>query len=136
MTRTEQGFSLVEALVAALIIGVAVVPLLRLVPGIIGPGQISGDELRLGAAATRKSEELIHRMRASIAGVVSGAEACPDLPNCRIEWTVTIEQTSAITGVGSLRTLATVACQDSDVSGSCDAGEPRVRFDTKVTSRP
>lgn len=136
MTRGRPGFSLVEVLVAALIIGVAVVPLLQLFPGTFGTQQISGDYLRLGAAGVRKSEEIINRLRADITSVVSGAETCTDLPNCRIEWTIAIELSSAVPGVGSLRTLTTIACQDQNASNSCDAGEPQVRYDTKITSRP
>jgi len=136
MTRSQRGFSLIEVLVAMLIIGVAIIPLLQLLPGTIAPGQISSDELHLGAVGTRKTEELINRLRANIASVVSGGEACPDLPNCRVEWTIATEQSSAVTGVGSLRTLATVACQDNNASATCDAGEPQLLFNTKITSRP
>lgn len=136
MSGRTQGFSLIEVLVAALIIGVAVVPLLQLLPGTFASGQLSGDELRLGAVAVRKTEEIINRLRADITSVVSGAEACPDLTNCWVQWTIATELSSGITGVGSLRTLATIACQDQNTSNSCDAGEPQARFDTKITSRP
>lgn len=136
MTRSPRGFSLIEVLVAALIIGVAVVPLLQLLPGTFGAQQVSGDELRLGAVGVRKTEEIINRLRADITSVVSGAEVCPDLPNCWVQWTIATELSSGVTGVGSLRTLATSACQDQNTSNTCDAGEPQVRFDTKITSRP
>lgn len=136
MSGRARGFSLVEVLVAALIIGVAVVPLLQLFPGTFGTQQISGDHLRLAAVGVRKSEEIINRLRSDITSVVSGAETCTDLPNCRVEWTIATEASSAVAGVGSLRTLTTIACQDQDASNSCDAGEPQARYDTKITSRP
>lgn len=132
----EAGVTLIELLVAAAIIGVALIPLLQIVPGTLGPAQVSEVQLRLEAAATRKTEELVGRLRANIAGVPSGAEVCADLANCRLTWTITTELSSATPGVGALVMLSTVACQDRDSSGTCDAGEEQVRLDTKVTSRP
>jgi prepilin-type N-terminal cleavage/methylation domain-containing protein len=132
----EAGVTLVELLVAAAIIGVALIPLLQMVPGTLGPAQVSDVHLRLETAAVRKTEELIGRLRANIAGVASGAEACADFANCRLVWTIATEASSPAPGVGALVRLSTVACVDSNGSGACDAGEEQVRLDTKVTSRP
>jgi hypothetical protein len=132
----------VELLVAAAIIAVALVPLLQVVPGTLGQAQTSDAQLRLAAVATRKTEELIHLLRVNIGGPVSGTETCDDpadpadLPRCRVEWTIATELSSTTPGVGRLKTVTTVACQDRDASGTCDAGEEQVRYDTKVTSRP
>jgi hypothetical protein len=123
-------------LVAAAIVGVALIPLLQMLPGALGPAQTSDVHLRLETAAVRKTEELIGRLRANIAGVPSGTEACPDLANCRLAWTIATEASSPSPGVGALVRLSTVACVDSDGSGACDVGEEQVRLDTKVTSRP
>lgn len=132
----EAGVTLIELLVAAAIIGVALIPLLQMVPGTLGPAQVSDVQLRLETSATRKTEELVGRLRANIAGEPSGGEVCADLANCRLTWTIATEASSATAGVGALVRLSTVACQDSDASGTCDPGEEQVRLDTKVTSRP
>lgn len=134
--RGERGATLLDLLVAAAIIGVALIPLLQLVPGMLASAQVPDTALRLNAAATRKMEELIAVLRANIGGASSGAEACPDLLDCRIEWTVTTEQSSASPGVGRLAAVAVLACQDRDASGACDTADEQVRLDTKVTSRP
>ena len=134
--RNERGFTLLELLVALMLIGIAVVPLLQLLPGTLVPAQVTDTDLRLSAAGARKTEELINQLRSDINGVGSGAQACADLPNCRLEWIIATEASSAVTNVGALKTIATVACQDSDANGACGPAEPQVRFDTKVTSRP
>jgi len=134
--RGQRGFTLVELLVAALILGIAIIPLLQVIPGTLAPAQVSETDLRLGAAATRKTEEIVGRLRSDINSVTSGAEACADLPNCLLQWTITIELSSVAPGVGSLRTIATIACRDANANSACDAGEAQVRYDTKVTSRP
>ena len=136
MRRIEHGFTLVEVLVAMAIIGVAVVPLLILLPGSLGPTQVSDADLRLGAAGVRKLEELTNRLRVDINSVGSGAETCSDLPTCRLEWTIATELSSGTTGVGVLKTIALTACQDGDANSVCDAAENQIRFDAKVTSRP
>ena len=136
MSRTERGFTLIEVLVAMAILGVAVVPLLILLPGSLGPAQVSDADLRLGAAGVRKMEELTNRLRADINSMGSGTETCSDLPTCRLAWTIATELSSGTTGVGSLKTVALIACQDGDSNGVCDAAENQMRFDAKVTSRP
>ncbi|MDQ7840638.1 MAG: prepilin-type N-terminal cleavage/methylation domain-containing protein [bacterium] len=134
--RGQHGFTLVELLVAALILGIAIIPLLQVIPGTLAPAQVTETDMRLGAAATRKTEEIIGRLRADVNSVTSGAEACADLPNCRLQWTIAVELSSAAPGVGSLRTIATTACRDANANSACDADEAQVRYDTKVTSRP
>lgn len=136
MIRGQRGFTLVELLVAALILGIAIIPLLQVIPGTLVPAQVSETDLHLGAAATRKAEEIIGRLRADINALTSGAEACADLPNCRLQWTVSTELSSIAPGVGSLRAIATIACRDANANSACDADEAQVRYDTKVTSRP
>ncbi len=136
MTRGQGGFTIVELLVAALILGVAIIPLLQVIPGTLAPAQVSETDLRLSAAATRKTEEIVSRLRADITSVTTGAEACADLPNCRLQWTIATELSSVAQGVGSLRTIAAIACRDANANSACDADEALVRYDTKVTSRP
>ncbi len=132
----EAGVTLIELLIAAAIIGVALIPLLQMMPATLGPAQVSDIHLRLEAAAIRKAEEITNRLRADISGVASGTEPCADLSGCRLVWTISVEASSALPGVGMLVAVSTTACRDGDASGTCDAGEEQVRLDTKVTSRP
>ncbi len=136
MNRAEAGVTLIELLVAVLLVSIAILPLLQLIPGTLAPIQVSDSELRLEAVSARKSEEIINRLRSDINSVVTGAEVCTDLPGCRVEWTIATEQSSAVTGVGALKTLATIACVDRNANGACDATDDQVRYDTKITSRP
>ncbi len=136
MNASECGFTLVEVLVAVAIMGLAIVPLLAFLPGTLAPAQVSDTDLHLGAAAIRKAEELTNRLRADINSVGSGAETCSDVPDCRVEWTIATELSSAATGVGTLKTVSITACQDANANSACDGGEARVRFDAMVTSRP
>lgn len=134
MIRGQRGFTLVELLVAALILGIAIIPLLQIVPGTLAPAQVSETDLRLAAAATRKIEELISLLRSPTPpSIGSYSEACADVPNCRIEWVIALDLSS---GVSWLRTVAVTACQDINGNAFCDSGENQVRFNTKVTSRP
>ncbi len=55
--------SLAEILVAALLIGIALVPLLQLYPGTLGFNLESDFDMRLSAAAVRKMEEVINILR-------------------------------------------------------------------------
>lgn len=127
---------LLELLVAAAIIGLALLPLLQLFPTILAPLPVSDVELRLDGAAIRKSEELVNRLRFDIAGAASGTETCTDVPSCLLVWTITTEQASAVPGVGVLRIIDVVACQDRDGSGACEPAEDQVRLSSKATSRP
>ena len=136
MRQDQAGVTLVELLVAVAIIGVALIPLLQVIPATLAPIQVSDSEVRLAAAGVRKTEELINRLRANIAAAASGAESCADLSGCRLEWTITTEASSAAPGVGALVTVEVVACRDTDASGACDPAEDQVRYATKVTSRP
>jgi len=132
----EAGVTLIELLVAAAIIGVALIPLLQMVPTTLAPVQVSDAQLRLEAAATRKTEELVNRLRNNIAGAASGTEVCADLTGCRLTWAIATEASSAAQGVGSLVTVSVTACRDANASGTCEADEEQARLDTKVTSRP
>jgi prepilin-type N-terminal cleavage/methylation domain-containing protein len=134
--RREAGFSLVEVLVAALIIGIALVPLMQLFPGLLEEGQTDEATMRLGTVAVRQMESLVTSLRANITSVTSGSAACSDLPQCLVVWTVTTEASSAAQGVGSLVDVSVTACADTDGNSVCDAGETQVRYDAKVTSRP
>lgn len=131
----ERGVTLVELLVALALVSIAVIPFLEIFPVTLAGGRTTDVGLRLDGAAVRKTEELISRLRNN-ENPASGSEACTDMPNCRLEWTVATELSSGVTGVGWLRTVAVTACQDSNGNASCESGEEQVRFNTKVTSRP
>lgn len=128
--------TLIELLVATLLVGVAIVPLLQTLPGVVAPARVSDTALRLAAVGVRKTEELTNRLRADINSVASGAEVCTDFPNCRDQWTITTDLSSGTSGVGVLKSITVIACQDSNANGSCDSTEDQVRYDTRVTSRP
>ncbi len=136
MRNREDGITILEVLVAAFLIGLAIVPLVQLYPRIVG---YAGSNLNtlLSAAAIRKAEEIITLMRpsgTSSTAVLSGTAACTDVPNCLLVWTITTEASSSLGGWRN--SVSVVACQDTDLNNICEAGEPQVRYDTKVTSRP
>ncbi len=136
MRNREDGVALLEVLVAAFLIGLALVPLLQLYPRTVGY-TVSNLDTTLSAAAKRKAEEIITRMRPSGSSstvVPSGTAACTDVPNCLLVWTITTEASSTLGGW--LNDVSVVACQDTDLNNICEAGEPQVRYDTKGTSRP
>ena len=133
---TDDGVTLIEVLVAVMLIGLALAPLMQLYPGILAADQEADLDMRVGTVALRKMEEIIAALRDDIGGIASGAEPCADFPGCRAAWTITAEQSSAVTGVGQLNAVGVLACADADGSLTCDSGEVQVRFDAKVTSRP
>lgn len=134
--RSEDGTTLIELLVATLLVSVAIVPLLQALPGTVAPARVSDTVLRLSAVGTRKTEELTNRLRADINGAASGAEVCADVANCLALWTIATDLSSATPGVGVLKSVAVIVCQDANANGVCDAGEDQVRYDTRLTSRP
>ena len=134
--RREAGFSLIEVLVAALLIAVALVPLMQLFPGLIQQDQSDETITRLGTVAVRQMESTITQLRNPGGSVTSGSATCTDLPKCLVVWTVTTELSSATQGVGSLVDVTVTACVDSNGNSACDATESQVRYDAKVTSRP
>jgi prepilin-type N-terminal cleavage/methylation domain-containing protein len=134
--RGQSGFSLVEVLVAALLIAAALVPLMQNFPGLLQENQSDEVAMRLGTVAVRQMESLVNTLRGNITGATSGSAACPDLPACRLVWTVTTEASSATAGVGRLVDVSVIACTDTNGNGVCDPGEAQVRQDAKVTSRP
>ena len=136
--RSEEGISLPEILVAVFLIGIALVPMLELYPGTLGFNVESEIDLVLSGVAVRKMEQIINTLRppGAIDSIIDGTEACTDLPNCRLTWTITTELSSTVTGVGKLKTLNVFACQDNNANSACDAGERQVRYDAKITSRP
>ncbi len=134
--KREAGFSLIEVLVAALLIAVALVPLMQLFPGLLQQDQSDEAIARLNTVAVRQMESTITALRNNIGGVASGSATCSDLPQCLVVWTVATESSSATQGVGSLVDVTVTACADSDGNSACDASEIQVRYDAKVTSRP
>ncbi len=134
--KREAGFSLVEVLVAALLIGIALVPLMQLFPGLVEEDRTDEITMRLGTVAVRQMESLINSLRGNIGSATSGSTACSDFPQCLLVWTITTEASSATQGVGSLVDVSVTACVDVNSNGACDAGETQVRYDGKVTSRP
>lgn len=132
---SQRGATLVELLVALALISIAIIPFLEIFPVTLAGGRATDVGLRLDGAAVRRTEELISRLRNN-ENPASGSEACTDVPNCRLAWTIATELSSIVSGVGWLRTVAVTACQDSNGNASCDSGEDQVRFNTKVTSRP
>lgn len=133
--RRDRGVTLVEVLVAVLLIGLALAPLMQLYPSLLSADQEAEVEMRVGTAASRQMETLIVQLR-GLEPVASGSAACPDLPNCRLQWTVATEGSNTLAGVGLLRTVGVVGCLDADASATCGAAEIQVRFDAKVTTRP
>lgn len=134
--KREGGFTLVEVLVAAMIIAIALVPLMQLFPALLDEGRSDETTTRLGTVAVREMESLINSLRGSIGSVASGTAACADLPQCLLVWTITTEASSATPGVGSLVDVSVTACVDANGNGACDPAETQVRYDAKVTSRP
>ncbi len=134
--KAQAGFSVIEVLVAALLIAVALVPLMEMFPGLLEEDQVDDVTIQLGAVAVRQTESLINTLRGNISGAASGSAACPDFPGCLVVWTIATEASSGILGVGSLVDVSVIACADTDGNGLCDPGETQVRQDAKVTSRP
>lgn len=134
--RDERGITLIEVLVAVLLVAGALVPLMQLYPGLLRQNQQDETTARLSAVAVRQMEGTLASLRGNIGSVASGAAACADLPACLVQWTVATEASSATPGVGQLVDVSVTACVDQDGNGACDAGEPQVRYDAKVTSRP
>lgn len=134
--RDERGLSLIEVLVALLLIAGAILPLMQLSPGLLRQNQQDETTMRLSAVALRQMEAILASLRGNIGSVISGAAACTDLPTCLVQWTIAIEASSTTPGVGELDDVAVIACLDQDGNGVCDAGEPQVRYDAKVTTRP
>ena len=132
----EGGFTYVEVLVAALLIAMALVPLMQLFPGLVETDLTDETTMVLGAVAVRNMESITTSLRNNIASVVSGSATCADFPKCLVVWTVTTELSSATPGVGSLVDLGVTACQDANGNAACDASETQVHYDAKVTSRP
>lgn len=134
--RDEAGLTLIEVLVALLLIAGALLPLMQLSPGLLRENQQDETTMRLSAVALRQMEATLASLRGNIGSVTSGTAACTDLPTCLAQWTVATEASSATAGVGQLVDVAVIACLDLNSDGTCDAGEPQVRYDAKVTSRP
>ena len=134
--KAQAGFSIIEVLVAALLIGVALVPLMQMYPGLLEEDQVDDVTVQLGAVAVRQAESLINTLRGDISGAASGSATCPDFPGCLLVWTISTEASSGITGVGRLVDVTVIACADTNGNGVCDPGETQVRQDAKVTSRP
>jgi len=132
----QGGFSVVEVLVAALLIAGALVPLMQLYPGTLRAEIVDDTSMRLGTAAVRQMEAVITSLRHNITGASSGSQACPDVQGCLVEWTVTTEASSGTQGVGQLVDVTVTTCVDANQNGVCDPGETQVRNDAKVTSRP
>jgi len=134
--RRDEGFTLVEVLVAALLIAMALVPMMQLFPGLMQADLTDETTMRLGTVAVRNMESITTSLRNIITSVASGSATCSDFPNCLVVWTVTTEASSATPGVGSLVDVGVTACADANANGACDASETQVHYDAKVTSRP
>ncbi len=134
--RRDEGFSLVEVLVAALLIAMALVPMMQLFPGLMQADLTDETTMRLATVAVRNMESITTSLRNNIASVASGSATCSDFPKCLVVWTVATAASSATPGVGSLVDVGVTACQDANGNGACGAGETQVHYDAKVTSRP
>ncbi len=134
--NADAGLTLIEVLVAAFLIGIALVPIMHLYPVALEVDEQIETGLRIGQAASRKMEEIASRLRADINAVTSGSETCSDVPSCRVEWTVATEASSGTQGVGALKTISVTACVDRNGNSACGTDETPVSYDAKVTSRP
>lgn len=134
--KTQAGLTFVEVLVATMLVGVALVPLIQLYPALLETDQEIDTDMRVGTVAGRKMEEIINRLRSDITAVTTGGETCADFPSCWVEWTIGTEFSSAVAGVGSLVTTLVTACVDRNSNSTCDGNDITVRYDAKTTSRP
>lgn len=136
MTAHERGHTLLEVLVSVLLLSLALAPLLQLYPSLVAANESHRDLAQLAAAASSKVEELGQALRRGTASSGTGSAACAGTPGCLVTWAVQAELTSPTPRVGSLWRVQVAACTDANASGTCDADEPQVRYETKVTSRP
>jgi prepilin-type N-terminal cleavage/methylation domain-containing protein len=134
----EGGFSLIEVLVATLILGLSIVPLMQLFPGLVNTAQDDEITTRLGTVAARQMEAVTTSLHANITSLGFGttSAACADLPQCLVQSTITSEASSATPGVGQLVDIRVIACADANGNNTCDPGERQVEYDAKITSRP
>ncbi len=139
----QEGHTLLEVLVSVLLLAIALVPLLELYPSLLRANESDRDLSVLSATASGRLEEL--RQELLLKGSAEtgpGSGPCPPPadpdnyfpPNCLLQWGVTSFRTDPVSGW--LGDAWVVACVDRDSSGSCDQGEPQVRYDKRVTSRP
>lgn len=130
----QRGHTLLEVVVAVLLLAVALVPVLQLYPSALAAGASQRDLTSLATTAAGKVEELAQALRGGGLGTGTGSQACSTVPGCRVEWSV--QPVLASGRAGWLRQVSVVACVDRDGSSSCGPGELQVRYDTRVTSRP
>lgn len=103
MRGREDGVSLPELLVAALLIGIALVPLLQLYPGTLGFNVETEIDTILSAAAVRKTEELIGALRAPGTSTVAFdavSSAVISVAGTSLSWTHTPVGTPSLAVVG------------------------------------
>ncbi len=67
--RGEAGVTLIEVLVATLLIGVALMPLMQLYPGLLQTNRQDETTTRLGTVAVRQTETIITSLRGNISSV-------------------------------------------------------------------
>lgn len=129
----QSGHSVLEVLVSAFLLAVALVPLLQLYPQLVSANATQQDTSLLAVVASGRLEELAQAIRAG-AGSGAGQGPCGAVPRCLLLWSVS--DVSADPTAGWLRDVRVVACRDEDSNGACDPQEPQVPYATRVTSRP
>lgn len=127
--RQNKGFTLYEILLSSVILGVAIVPIMQVMPQALSTGAMVERLTKATFLAEKKMEETknlaIYDFEVDYSVVVAPFAA----PDEDFKYTI-IDDANA-----EIKTLAVIAWYDADADDTLDDGENNVRFDTKVVER-
>ena len=126
--RIERGFTLLEVLMSAIIIAVAIIPLSRVIVGVLDSRVASERMTKAAMLAEEKLEEIKHEAAVQFDVNRTGSGTFPP-PDTSYRYSVQDD------GDPLMKTFSVTVWFDEDGDGMLDEGEINIRLDTRFTRR-
>jgi len=127
--RRNKGFTLFEILLSSVILGVAIVPIMQMMPQALSTGTMIERLTKVTFLAEKRMEETKNFAINDFDTDYSVAVAAFTAPDEDFKYTI-IDDADV-----EIKTLAVIVWYDEDADNILDDGEGNIQFDTKVVRR-
>jgi prepilin-type N-terminal cleavage/methylation domain-containing protein len=127
--RSSKGFTLVEVMTATALIGLVLVALMQIVPGMLKVGTKVEVITKATFLAEKKMEEIHSLINSSYSVNRTQSAAAFSSPNSLYKFTVSDD------GGANIKIINVTVWNDDDGDNTIDSNEYSVSFDTKVANR-
>lgn len=130
----EKGFTLIEVLLAIVILGIAIIPLMQIFPQASLIAANTKQETRIGFLAQQKLEQVKGQALAYFYGNYSESATAFPSPDSDFKYTVNYFTASGDDG-NYVRAIKVTVWYDDNNNGIIDGSENMIELNTKVSRR-